>query len=154
MGTSAVFDLVGALVTTLDAALADVNVFDGFPPSDDPTDYVMVGVGNPDNEGRETSVEAEQSWAGLGARARDEAGSVTCVAVGWSGDTALSPLRTRMKALTTTIENTLRADPNLGGTVPGLQWVGYGTRTQLEQYQASDGACLMCVFDIAFKARI
>jgi hypothetical protein len=38
--------------------------------------------------------------------------------------------------------------------VPGLLWIGYGTRTQLIQIQATDGACVMCVFDVAFKARI
>jgi hypothetical protein len=38
--------------------------------------------------------------------------------------------------------------------VAGLNWTGYGTRTELIQLQATDGACVMCVFDIAFKARI
>lgn len=152
MATSVVFDLVGALVTQLDTALS-VNVFDGYGQTDDPGDYLMIGVEDPDSD-RATSVEGEQSWAGLGANARNEEGTVTCVAMSWNGDADLSAARAAAKATTAAVENHLRADPNLGASVPGLLWTGYGTRTQLIQLQATDGACVMCVFDIQFKARI
>jgi hypothetical protein len=152
MATSVVFDLVGALVTQLGAALS-VNVHDGYGLTDDPGDYLMVGVEDPDGD-RATSAEGRQDWAGLGARARDEEGTITCVAMSWNGDASLSDARADAKAITAAVEDHLRADPNLGGIVPGLLWIGYGTRTQLIQIQATDGACVMCVFDVAFKARI
>jgi hypothetical protein len=79
---------------------------------------------------------------------------VTCIAMSWNGDADLSAARAAAKATTVAVENHLRADPNLGGSVDGLMWVGYGTRTELIQLQATDGACVMCVFDVAFKARI
>jgi hypothetical protein len=62
MATSVVFDLVGALVTQLGAALS-VNVHDGYGLTDDPGDYLMVGVEDPDGD-RATSAEGRQDWAG------------------------------------------------------------------------------------------
>jgi hypothetical protein len=152
MTTSVVFDLVDALVSRL-TSLLEVNVFDGYGITDDPGDYLMVGVEDPDSD-RATSAEAKQEWAGLGARMRYEEGTITCIAMSWNGDGDLAAARAAAKATTVAVENHLRDDPNLGGTVAGLNWTGYGTRTELIQLQATDGACVMCVFDIAFKARI
>ena len=152
MGTSVVFDLIGTLVTRFDSVLS-TNVFDGYGITDDPGDYLMVGVEDPDSD-RGIAAEARQEWAGLGARARYEEGTVTCVALSWNGDADMSAARTACKAITVAVENHLRGDPNLGGTVTGLMWTGYGTRTQLIPIQAEDGACVICVFDVAFKARI
>lgn len=152
MATSVVFDLVDALVSQLGAVLS-VNVFDGYGITDDPGDYLMVGVDDPDSD-RATSSEGRQDWAGLGAKARNEEGTVTCIAMSWNGDSDLKAARAAAKATTAAVENHLRSDPNLGGTVPGLQWTGYGTRTELIQLQAEDGAYVMCVFDVAFTARI
>jgi hypothetical protein len=150
--TSVVFDLVGVLVTRFESALS-VNVFDGYGLTDDPGDYLMVGVEDPDSD-RATSSEAKQEWAGLGARTRYEEGTVTCIAMSWNGDGDLSAARAACKATTAAVEANLRSDPNLGAVVPGLTWTGYGTRTELIQLQATDGACVMCVFDVAFKARL
>jgi hypothetical protein len=151
--TSIVFDLIDALHQRFTNVLTDINVLDGYGLTDDPGDYLMVGVEDPDSD-RATSAEGRQEWAGLGARARDEQGTVTCIAMSWNGDADLKAARAAAKATTAAVEDNLRADPNLGGTVPGLMWTGYGTRTELIQLQATDGACVMCVFDIAFKARI
>jgi hypothetical protein len=152
VGTSVVFDLIGGLVDRL-GPLLDANVLDGYGLTDDPGDYLMVGVEDPDSD-RATSAEGRQEWNGMGARSRLEEGTVTCIAMSWNGDADLSVARAAVKALTAEVEDHLRADPNLGATVPGLNWVGYGTRTELIQLQATDGACVMCVFDVAFRARI
>ena len=152
MGTSVVFDLIGTLVTRFDAAVT-ANVYDGFGVTDDPGNYLMVGVEDPDSD-RGIAAEARQDWAAIGNRARYEEGTVTCVAMAWNGDGDLAAARTACKAITVEAENHLRSDPNLGGTVTGLMWTGYGTRTQLIPIQAEDGACVICVFDVAFKARI
>lgn len=152
-GTSVAFDLIDALVSTFQAALPDLNVFDGYGLTEDPGDFLMVGVEDPDSD-RSTSAEGRQEWAGLGARARYEEGTVTCIAMSWNGDADLAAARAACKATTAAVENVLRSDPNLAATVPGLTWTGYGTRTELIQLQATDGACVICVFDVAFKARI
>jgi hypothetical protein len=152
MSTSVVFDLVDALVSRL-TPLLEVNVFDGYGITDDPGDYLMIGVEDPDSD-RATSAESKQEWAGLGARSRYEEGTITCIAMSWNGDGDLSAARAACKATTVAVEDHLRDDPNLGGDVTGLNWTGYGTRTELIQLQATDGACVMCVFDISFKARL
>ena len=152
MTTSVVFDLIDVLVSRFTDALS-VNVLDGYGLTDDPGDFLMVGVEDPDSD-RAVSAEAKQEWAGLGAKTRYEEGTVTCIALSWNGDADLKAARAACKATTAAVENNLRADPNLGGVVPGLNWTGYGVRTELIQLQASDGACVMCVFDVAFKARL
>jgi hypothetical protein len=152
MTTSVVFDLIDVLVEQLGSALS-VNVLDGYGLTDDPGDYLMVGVEDPDSD-RATSAEGKQEWHGLGNRARLEEGTVTCIAMSWNGDADLSAARAAAKVTTAAVEDHLRSDPNLGGTVAGLMWTGYGTRTELIQLQATDGACVMCVFDVAFKARL
>lgn len=152
MTTSVVFDLPGALLARW-GPLLDVNLFDGYGVTDDPGDYLMVGVEDPDSD-RATSGEAKQEWASLGARMRYEEGTITCIAMSWNGDGDLAAARAACKATTVAVENHLRSDPNLGGTVSGLNWTGYGTRTELIQLQATDGACVMCVFDVAFTARL
>jgi hypothetical protein len=153
VSTSVVFDLIGTLVTQLGAEL-EANVYDAFGEvTEDPGDYLVIGFEDP-NDDQATSAEGQQEWAGLGARARNEEGTVTCFALSWNGDADMSAARTAVKAITDAVESHLRADPNLGGDVPGLLWTGYGTRTRVIQIPATDGACVMCVFDVAFKARI
>lgn len=157
MATTVVFALVDALVEQLRIELPGVQVYDGFGLSGDPGDFLMVGVEDPDAQASATAAESEQTWAGLGAKARDETGSVTCAALSWNGnagDDGQQEARAGAKAITDAIENHLRADPNLGGTVPGLMWTGFGTRFRLVQDQTDTGAMALAVFEIAFKARI
>lgn len=153
MTTTAVYPLLTALLSQLPPVLTGINVLDGYGLTDDPGNYLMIGVEDPDTD-RATSAESAQEWNGLGAKARREAGEITCIAMAWNGTADLAAARASCKAITDAVENQLRSDPNLGGAVPGLMWVGYGTRTELIQLQAEDGACVMCVFNIAFQARI
>lgn len=152
MGTSIVFDLIDALNSRFREVLP-VNVLDGAGLTDDPGDYLMVGVEDPDSD-RDTAAEARQSWAGLGARSRDEEGTVTCVAVSWNGDADLVAARAACKATVVAVEDHLREDPNLEGAVPGLLWTGFGERSSFNQFVGTEGAAVMCAFDIAFRARI
>lgn len=154
MGTTVTFDLIDQLVEQYRAGLpATVHVVDGDVVTGDPGVFLMVGWDDPDND-RATSVTGQQSWAGLGARARDEEGTVTCLVVAWDGNGDLGTARTTARGVTDAVEQLHRADPNLGGTVPGLLWTGYGTRTELRQWLSDQGAVVTCTFEIAFKARI
>ena len=154
MGTSIIPDLIEQLVVTLDAALpADVIVVDGDIVTGDVGTFLMIGWDDPDND-RATAATGQQKWAGLGAKARDEEGTVTCLAVALDGNNALATARATAKAVTDIVENTLRADPNLAGTVLGLMWTGYGARTELRQWLSDQGAVCTITFEIAFKARI
>src|SRR5689334_3843760 len=87
MATSAVPALIDALVSAADAALSNVAVYDGVGNSDDPGDFLMVGVDDPDRTDDVASASATQQWAGVGnASARDEEGDVTCAALSWNGN--------------------------------------------------------------------
>jgi hypothetical protein len=153
MGTSVVFDLIDQMVVAYRVGLPDVHVVDGDINTGDAGTFLMVGWDDPDND-RATSATGQQSWAGLGARARDEEGAVTCLVIAWNGDSDLDAARATVKAVTDTVEALHRADPGLAGTVPGLMWTGYGTRTELRQWLSDQGAVVTCTFEIAYKARI
>lgn len=156
MATSVVFDLIDRLVVVIRTALPAANVYDGYGETDDPGDFIMVGVSDPDEERAAPSASGRQSWVGIGARSRDEVGTVTCVAGSWNGNPdGLAQARAAVKVSLAAIENALRTDPDLGGTVAGLMWTGFGDgELAVEQLQASDGTSVICRFDIAFKARI
>ena len=159
MGTSVVFPLINALVDHFTEALPDVEVHDGFGVSDHADDFLMVGVEDP-NGSEATSADAQQTWAGLGANARNETGTVTCAALVWRGnpgDTGQREARDAAAAIVAAVENSLRGEPgepHLGGVVPGLMWVGFGSRVRLVQDQTESGPMALVVFDIDFKARI
>lgn len=154
MTTSVVFDLIDELVSRFTTALSGVKVYDGYLVSDDPGDFLMVGVEDPNSDQGATSAEGQQQWADLGANRRNETGTVTCVALSWNGNGDQAAARAAVKAITDAVEADLRSDPNLGGVVPGLMWTGYGTRTQFLQNQNQQGAEAAVIFEVAFKARI
>lgn len=153
MDTSVTYALLDRLVELYAAGLTEVHVVDGDTVSGDVGTWLMVGWDDPDND-RATAATGTQSWAGLGAKARDEEGTVTCLVVVTRGDNKLKDARATVKAVSAGIEGIHRADPNLGGTVPGLMWTGYGTRTEIRQWLSTEGAVVTCTFEIAFRARI
>lgn len=153
-GTTVLFPLLDRLVEVLTAALPEVKVVDGDAVYSGVGDFLYIGWDDPTND-RAISGTVSQSWAGLGARARDEEGTVTCFACRSLGGNDLSKTRARVKAVLDQVEQTLRADPNLGGLVPGLLWTGFGTRLELSQWLSkTDGSVVVATFDIAYKARI
>lgn len=157
MATSAVFDLIDALVPALRTALPSVTVYDGWGNSDEAAgDFVMIGIEDADVEGAAFSADARQEWATAGsAGTRDETGEITCLALSWngnSGEAGARQARASLKATTAAVENVLRANPSLG--VDGVLWTGYGSSTQLTQDQSDGGAMALVVFRIAFRARI
>lgn len=154
MPTTVTYGLLGRLVEVYTAGLpSDILVVDGDIVTGDIGTVLMVGWDDPDND-RATSVTSQQSWAGLGAKSRDEEGTVTCLVVVTNGNGDLKEARDTVRAVTDAVEGIHRADPNLGGEVPGLMWTGYGTRTEIRQWLSTEGAVVTCTFEIAFKARI
>lgn len=155
MATSVVPALIDALVTGATAALPDTRVSDGIGATDDPGDFLMVGVEDPDLEGAAYSAEAKQDWAAVGTDApRDEQGEITCVALSWNGNgpEGAKQARDGAYAIAAAVEDLLRATPALG--VPQLLWTGFGSSSQLSQAQGSGGASALLVFRITFRARI
>ena len=62
--------------------------------------------------------------------------------------------RAAVKTITAGVEDHLRADPNLGASVPGLLWTGFGTRHVVKQAEGDTGAAVLVFFQIDFRARI
>lgn len=142
-----------AAVTGDDQPLDGVLVIDGFGVTEEPGDFLMVGVDDPDRTDAAYSASAEQQWAHANHTARDERGTVTCAALSWNGDGDQKLARDRVYAVAAALEDILRADPTLGA-VDGLLWTGFGQSMQLTQNQDGQGALALLVFDIAFRARI
>ncbi len=155
MATSTLYPLLDALVAAARTALPSVTVYDGPGVSDDPGDYLMIGVDDPDQPNPVLAATSTQTPATLGtARSRDEEGDITCAALSWNGDADQSAARAGCKAITDAVENLIRTVtfPALG--VTGVKTLGFGTSFTLSQDQNASGAMALVVFSIHYKARI
>lgn len=152
MATSSVPAFLDALVESAGVALPDVIVSDGYGVTDDPGDFLMIGVEDPDSQENAFSVDVRQEWANANYTARNEDGEVVCAAVSWNGDGDQKLARDSVYDIFGAIEDTLRANPSLG--VASLLWSSVGSSSQLSQAQGQQGAAAMLIFRIQFKARI
>lgn len=158
MSTSAVPDLIDALIAQAPAALEplsfDVDVIDG-PGVDggELTDFLMVGVNDPDSNDQATSADATQDWQNAGnLGARKEEGTITCAALSWNGDADQKRARDHVFAIAGAVSDMCRTTPDLG--VPTLLWTSFGGNSDLFQNQDETGAVALLVFRIGFRALI
>lgn len=118
MATSVIPALIDALFTQATAALPDVSVHDGYGVSEDPGNFLMIGVDDPDSQVAAFTSESSQAMATFGGT-REQTGSVTCAALAWNGDggnVGQKAARDAAYAIQATVEGLLRADPTLGVT--------------------------------------
>jgi hypothetical protein len=154
MATSRVPDVIDALVAAFKAApgLAGVKVFDGPPVTGSPLKAaVFVGYDGDPDEQEGLAVEFSQEWASIGQRARDEAFTVTCAVLAWSGATAVRAVRERAFELLAAVEDALRAAPDLGQPPPTIVAFASGS---LHQAQSHEGMVCRIPFQVAVKTRI
>ena len=155
MATSVIPSVIDALVTAARAALPSVQVHDGYGVTDDPGDFLMVGVTDPDSGDDANSAVSQQSWANATGGARDENGDVTCVALSWNGDGSQKVARDAAFAIAAAVQLAVRPAGVPGSlSVPGVLWLSYGAETQLLQQQGDGGAVAKVIFSIAFRARV
>lgn len=150
---SAIPEVIDALVTTARANLpATVIVSDGFITSDDPGNFLMIGVDDPDNANSASTATSVQQWAstGLGGTT-DEMGDVTCAALSWNGDGDSKAARDSAFATCAGLAVALRANPSM--SLPTLLWTRYGTSTTLTEDQTDNAAQALVVFTVHFRAR-
>lgn len=103
---------------TLGGANPPVQVIDGPETVGDELKLQLyVGLQDPDNIDIQEGADSEQSWAGLGAMARDEEMKVYCVAHAWEGDATVAQMRTAAYAIVAAVEVIIRADASIGGNV-------------------------------------
>ena len=100
MAVSAFPALVDALVAQSAEVLPSGALpFDGFPTTDDDVDFVAFGIPSVDDAGLAFAGTSEQSWATIGQLARDEAGTINCVAAARSTDETVKDARDRAFAI-------------------------------------------------------
>jgi hypothetical protein len=158
MAVSVVPALTDALFTQLTAALPNVRVYDGFGVSDDPADFLLIGVDDPNETGMATSATTDQHAAVAGTpRSRDESGDLWCSALSWKGEAgnaAQKSARDACAAVVAAVENLLRTTPNLGLTSVSYLVAEIGSGWRWQQDQGHDGAVCIISFPIHFRARI
>jgi len=138
-----------------------VHVFDGPNPSKTLSGLsraLWIGF-NPANQG-EPAATASQDFAFLDAgRTRDEDGVIDCAAQFWSGDTTVKTARDGCDAIVAAVELLLRGTPQTGGpgdaSMGGLAlWSGVTGPFDWHPAQVTKGAVVLCVFRIAYRARL
>lgn len=143
---------VSVVPALIDALVAATGGFDGLAVTDEPGDYLMVGVDDPDTDDGAFAGESRQQWASANHTTRDESGSITCAAYSWNGDGDQKSARDGAYALVEALAAVCRATPDLG--VDSLLWTDFGSDTNLQQFQGDWGASALVVFTVAFRARI
>jgi hypothetical protein len=139
--------------STLGTANPPVAIYDGPVVTDEPSRLILwVGLDDPDGEGAPTAADSDSTWAALGGMARDEQLSIHCVAEAWSGDTDVRTIRVAAFGIVSAVENIIRANANLGGTLPA-GWAEV-TGMSLKQNNTTTGAVARVSFRIDCRARI
>lgn len=151
MTTVAGEGLIDALVAAFKAAssLSGVTIYDGVEiDSSDPLIWLSVGHDGTE-DGEVIAFTSKNEYKALGAKSMFEEGYVNCVLSVWSGDTALSPLRTQARQYISAVDTVIRTDPSFGGVV---LWSGLSDQT-ISYAQTNQGAEVRIVFSIYYKAR-
>jgi len=140
--------LLDAIVSSADAALPTVGVYDVDGPSDSGSDFLIVGVEDPDEVGFSESAEVAHDWAGFASGVREQMGTLWCVLESWNGDSDPKAARDAVDGYFGTIKGLLRSDATI------LAAVSYATvaTERWSQSKTADGAVVRLAFQVGFKA--
>lgn len=129
--------------------LADAIVFLGPPVTPASTmDLVIVGdEGGPDDNDQSSF---EQEWADMAHTRRNELGEIICSVISSSGSTDMLSRSDRADVLLTACEDSLRADPTLGGVVANCELV----RATSRSLQNTGGAAVVTPFTVRYFAQV
>jgi hypothetical protein len=162
ISSSAVPAVIGYLLdkftadTNLGAASPAVAVRCGPELSGDFSQLALfVGVDDPTllpAGGAPTGATSDQTWVGLGARARDEQLSVFCTAEAWSGETGTRAAMDAAYGIVAAVETSLFTDVSLGGQTL-FQFHG-STGHTFRWEQGEGGLAAHVLFRIDCKARL
>jgi hypothetical protein len=152
---SALPDVVDALIDLASTALPSLRVFDGIGASNDPGDFLMVGVEDPDIDRAAFSAEVSQTRATMSG-ARDEQGTINCCALSWNGDSSDAGQKAARDAA---FETVAAVETILRTTAPTLDLdevlkTEFGDRLTVSQAQGDTGASCMVIFSVAYLARV
>jgi hypothetical protein len=149
MATSPGAEFINAACDLLPAVTsADVSVLDGYDVSDElPNKFLMVG--SLDDEG--VSLHIEQTAGPIGNRARDEVGTLSCIAYVRDGNGDQRAARDEVFEIAAAAESLVRVNFNLG-----IQriWKTEFQQGDFQQDQDEDGAWALVGFSLIYAARI
>lgn len=151
---TASYDVIDALVDQLPSVSDGVRVSDGFGVSDDPGDFIMIGVDDLLSDRAAHALEADQEWAHVNHTTRHEAGDINCIAWSRVGDSdagSSKRVRDQLRAVLDSLADYIRTNYTLG--VPEVLWVGFRL-ISTDQDQDDYGAWCLANFQIHFEARI
>lgn len=150
---AAIDALVAALKTAFNGQ--PVNVWDGPIVTGDFSNAVYIGYDADPEAAEFIAVNSLQSWAGLGAKRRDEELDIICaVLVGFAADENVwKPTRDATFAILDTVGQTLRANPSLSQTPPFVAELGQNYRYSQEP-GVNDNWQARIVFGVHIKTRV
>lgn len=151
MATSVVPALLDAIRTAATTALPNVLVMDGKGVTEDPGDYLMVGIQDPEADVPVAATTSEAQQAFGSTKPRRESGSVYLTAESWNGDGDMKAARDAVYAIAAALADALRPD-NLA--VPGLHTAGYGESTTFRQGPTEYGVAAQLMLSVDFSAFI
>lgn len=155
--TTAVFDVLDALFTTLDAAL-NYRVIDGpvsLRPNRDETKFLLIGAedllpSNPDEQPEPVnSADTSQQISGLGAVSREETITVHCVAVGRAVKGSAAQARAIAKSVVEDVGNHLPKSPT-----PETYAAFVSDISTIRTLNTTGGAVVAVLFSITVMARL
>jgi len=149
-------DAVTALVAAYKAApaLAQVPVYDGIQPqaASDPACVIVGHDGTLEADGTLVpdvlAGNFTQQWIEMGGR--QETGTVNCVLICQSGDTALAPLRVQAGTLLGALEDAADAGGGYAGGLTDMTFDGTLSGRWINR-QASGGAAVMVAYRVSYS---
>ena len=153
MAASVVPALIAALYAQASSSLPTTLVLLGPGVTDDPGDYLMVGVLDPDDEDAVEVADVTQDPMAFGStRPRREEGFIHLVARSRNGDLDLQAALDAAAAVEEALAAVLRTTDSLG--VTGVMKLGNGARKRVTWNLDNFGAVATIQYDIAFDAAI
>ena len=153
MATSVIPALIAALYAQASSSLPTTLVLLGPGITNDPGDYLMVGVDDPDGEDETQAADVTQDQMAFGAtRPRREEGEIFLVARSRNGNSDLQAACDAAYATQEALAAVLRTTDSLG--VAGVMKLGNGARMPLAWNLDDYGAVATLRYTIAFEASI
>ncbi|GAA4358422.1 hypothetical protein [Angustibacter luteus] len=158
LDTTAMCAVIDALVAACQVenvtggSLESVTVTDGAVPSENPGNYLFIGVTDADAGDEATTGQSDQSWVHISGTRR-EVGEITCVALAWNGNNDLKQARDEALGMYQAVQRIVRPGRrpfDLG--INEVAWVDCGGNTQLLTVQDEAGALAKFIFTVGYQA--
>ncbi len=156
MATSVFPEVIAALASYARSALPGLQVNYGVGATDDPGDFLMIGVEDPEIDRAAFSATVRQERAAMGGP-RFEMGSINCCALSWNGDSTDAGAQAAVEAAFETlaaVETVLRTTAPTLGIDAVHTTLCAADDSDISIGQSTAGSSCMVIFSVAYKAQI